>query len=88
MFTPDLEKENKAITLVGDYANNHLDVTDGEINFNVYIVTKSYVLGNAKFMISTSLPDGMYYEVTYNSSKSEWYLDAYKKFENIVIPEK
>ena len=29
----------------------------------------------------------MYYELTYNGDKKEWYLDAYKKFENRVIPE-
>ena len=29
--------------------------------------------------------DGMYYELTYNGDKKEWYLDAYKKFENKKI---
>ena len=38
-------------------------------------------------MVSSSLYDGMYYEVTYNGIKKEWYLDAYKKFENVKIPE-
>jgi hypothetical protein len=27
----------------------------------------------------------MYYELTYNGDKEEWYLDAYKKFENRVV---
>jgi len=31
--------------------------------------------------------DGMYYELTYNGDKKEWYLDSYKEFENRVIPE-
>lgn len=31
--------------------------------------------------------DGMYYELTYNGDKKEWYLDAYKKFENKVVKE-
>ena len=35
-------------------------------------------------MVSTNLPDGMYYEVTYNGDKKEIYLDAYKKFENVA----
>ena len=30
----------------------------------------------------------MYYELTYNGDKEEWYLDAYKKFENQVIKTK
>ena len=27
----------------------------------------------------------MYYELTYNGDRNEWYLDAYKKFENRVV---
>ena len=40
---------------------------------------------NWKALVSTTLPDGMYYEVTYNGDKKEVYLDAYKKFENQEI---
>ena len=35
-------------------------------------------------MISSTLPDGMYYELTFDGDKKKWYLDAYKKFENRV----
>ena len=35
--------------------------------------------------MSSTLFDGMYYEITYNGDKNEWYLDAYKKFENKCI---
>lgn len=28
----------------------------------------------------------MYYELTFNGDRHEWYLDAYKKVENRVIP--
>ena len=31
-----------------------------------------------------SMFDGMYYELTYNGDKTEWYLDVYKKMENVV----
>jgi len=44
-------------------------------------------LQNWKFLISSTLSDGMYYELTYNGDKKEWYLDAYKKFENRVVRE-
>lgn len=82
------EKFNeKAIRLVREYAQSHLDKSDGEINFEVYIVWQCKTLQNWKFLLSTSLYDGMYYELTYNGDKKEWYLDAYKKFENVCIKE-
>lgn len=81
--------DNKAIEIVRDYVNAHLDITDYTANssFEVYTVWKVKALQNWKYLISTTLPDGMYYELTYNGDKNEWYLDAYKKFENKVIKE-
>ena len=88
-------KENKmanfdeiSMNLVRDYAKNHLDNSDGDVDFNVYIVWKCKILQNWKYLISTTLSDGMYYELTFNGDKQEWYLDAYKKFENICIKQK
>lgn len=46
---------------------------------DVYVVTYAYVLGGQKAMLSTTLPDGKYYEVTYNASKQEIYVDQYVK---------
>ena len=77
----DLVKE-----LVQKYAYEHLDKSDKEPKFEVFIVWKCFILGNAKYLLSTTLFDGMYYEVTYNKTKDEYYLDAYKKFENRCIP--
>ena len=67
-----------------DYVQAHLDVTDNvNVSINdIYVVWFCKTLQNWKAMISTTLPDGMYYEVTYNGDKKEIYLDAYKKFEN------
>ena len=81
--------DQKAINIVKDYINDHLDVTDFTANasFEVYTVWKCKALQNWKYLISSTLLDGMYYEVTYNGDKKEWYLDAYKKFENRVIKE-
>lgn len=72
---------------VRDYANSHLDVTDHkQLTFNdVYVVWYCKTLQNWKALASTTLPDGMYYEVTLNGDKAELYLDAYKKFENRCI---
>lgn len=77
--------DQEALLIVEEYAMRHLDPSDLEPEFEVYIVWKAKVLQNWKYLISTSLPDGMYYEMTYNGDRKEWYLDAYKKFENIVI---
>lgn len=78
--------DQEAIILVENYIMEHLDKSDPEPEFEVYIVWKCKALQNWKYLISSSLSDGMYYEMTYNGDKNEWYLDAYKKFENRRIP--
>lgn len=79
----------KARHIVLDYVKAHLDKTDehpiGLVD--IYVVWFSKTLRNWKALVSTTLPDGMYYEVTYNGEKKEAYLDAYKKFENVVVPD-
>ena len=77
--------DSMAKTIVREYAIAHLDKSDKEVDFDVYIVWKCKALQNWKFLLSTTLYDGMYYELTYNGDKEEWYLDAYKKFENVCI---
>ena len=69
---------------VRDYANEHLDKSDNvQITIdNVFVVWQCKTLQNNKALLSTTLFDGMYYELTYNGDKKELYLDAYKKFEN------
>lgn len=78
--------DNRALEIVRDYINKHLDKSDPTPEFDVYTVWKAKILQNWKYLISSTLFDGMYYELTYNGDKKEWYLDAYKKFENVVIP--
>lgn len=60
---------------------------DGVPDFEVLTVWKCKTLQNWKYLLISTLFDGMYYELIYNGDKHEWYLDAYKKFENRVIPE-
>lgn len=79
--------DNKAIGIVKDYILKHLDKSEPTPDFTVFTVWKVKALQNWKFLISSTLPDGMYYEVTYNGDKQEWYLDVYKKFENRCIQE-
>ena len=78
--------DTEAIMIVENYVMEHLDKSDPEPEFEVYIVWKCKALQNWKYLISTDLHDGMYYELTYNGDEKEWYLDAYKKFENRRIP--
>lgn len=80
--------DNQAIKIVWDYILEHLDKSDQIPEFEVYIVWKCKALQNWKYLISSTLFDGMYYELTYNGDKEEWYLDAYKKFSNQVISTK
>lgn len=77
--------DNKVIEIVRDYITEHLDKSDPIPEFEVYTVWKSKALQNWKYLLSSTLNDGMYYELTYNGDKEEWYLDAYKKFENRTI---
>lgn len=77
----------KAKQLVVNYYNSRVERTDDfEISEeNVFIVWFCKTLQNWKALVSTTVSDGMYYEVTYNGDKQETYLDAYKKWENVRI---
>lgn len=76
---------NLCLEKVKNYANNHLDKSDNiQISIDdVFVVWSCKTLQNHKALLSTTLHDGMYYELTFNGDKKELYLDAYKKFENV-----
>lgn len=78
---------NKCKEIVRDYANAHLDKSDKkEITLeDVFVVWSCKTLQNNKALLSTTLFDGMYYEITHNGDKKEIYVDAYKKWENYKI---
>lgn len=83
------EKEFVALVkkTVADYANAHLDKSDGKqiSEDDVFIVWMCKTLQNNKALASTTLFDGMYYELTFNGNKGELYVDAYKKWENFAV---
>ena len=83
----DLKKQ--FMKIVVDYYNNRVDVTDNKTltEDDVYIVWYCKTLQNCKALLSTTVSDGMYYEITYNGDKKEFYLDAYKKWQNVCIKE-
>lgn len=70
---------------VNKYVLDHIDKSEVIPEFEVFIVWSCKTLQNCKALLSTTLPDGMYYECTFNGDKNEMYLDAYKKFENKCI---
>lgn len=74
-------------TLVIEYENSHIDPTDGVsiTEDNVYVVWSCFILGNQKALLSTTLTDGMYFEITYDKNKNSIYFDAYKRWDNKEI---
>ena len=72
---------------VADYANQNLDKTDGKkiTEDDVFIVWMCKTLQNSKALASTTLFDGMYYELTWSGDKRELYVDAYKKWQNFTV---
>ena len=76
-----------ATQAVIDYFNNRVEKTDNIAltEDEVFVVWSCKTLQNNKALLSTTVSDGMYYEVTHNGDKKEIYLDAYKKWENKCI---
>lgn len=72
-----------AVEEVRRYTNEqYLEEPQG---YDVYAVWVCKTLQNNKALLSTTLLDGMYFEVTYNGDKKELYFDAYHKLENRCI---
>ena len=80
---------NRAKQLVVDYFNTHVDATDGKklTPEDVFIVWFCKTLQNWKALVSTTVSDGMYYEITHNGDKGETYVDVYKKWDNKCVPD-
>lgn len=79
--------QEKARQIVVDYFNSHVDKTDGvQISIDdVFVVWFCKTLQNWKALLSTKMPDGVYYEITHNGDRNETYVDVYKKWENLCV---
>jgi hypothetical protein len=79
--------QEKARQIVVDYFNSHVDKTDGvQISIDdVFVVWFCKTLQNWKALLSTKVPDGVYYEITHNGDRNETYVDVYKKWENLCV---
>jgi hypothetical protein len=84
------EMLSRAKQLVLDYFNANVDVTDDfKLTVDdVFIVWFCKTLQNWKALVSTTVSDGKYYEVTHNGDKNETYLDVYVKLHNEAIPDR
>lgn len=73
--------------IVVKYFNDHADKTYEKkiTEDDVFVVWTCKTLQNNKALVSTTVSDGMYYEITHNGDKQETYVDAYKKWENFVV---
>lgn len=83
----EITMQEQAKKIVIEYFNSHVDKTDNkQITINdVYIVWFSKTLQNWKALVSTTVSDGMYYEITHNGNENETYVDVYKKWENYTV---
>lgn len=78
----------KARRLVYDFVKERLERTDKHVTFGedeVYVVWFCKTLQHWKALLSTTLPDGMYYEVTYNGDRECAYIQSYKQWENVTV---
>lgn len=79
------EMINRARGIVRNYVERTLDKSDPPVEFDVYVVWFCKTLQNWKALVSTTLFDSTYYEVTFNGDANEAYLDVYRKVENLKV---
>lgn len=70
--------EEKVIKLVKSFLQND--------EVKLFVVWSCYILGNRKFLVGQA-NSPLYFEVTYNNNREEWYIDTYTKLENVCIKE-
>lgn len=61
--------------------NQPMHISTGD----VYVVWLNRTLQNNKALLSTTIEDGKYYEVTYNGDKNEMYFDVYVHVYNEAV---
>lgn len=75
--------DSKAKSIVVDYIRNNFG-NPNAVGAQVFMVWSCYILGNRKYLFGYT-KSNHYFEVTYNKIAEEWYLDVYKKMDNILI---
>lgn len=80
-----MDLQLRARRIVAEYVLSMLDKSDNPIQLSdddVYVVWFCKTLQHWRALISTTLPDGMYYKLTYDGNKGHTHVEAYKKFQN------
>lgn len=72
-----------AKSLVNDYIKTHIENPSAE--YSIFVIWQATILQNYKCLIATTLPVGMYFELTYDGDRECWYFDVYRKIENREI---
>ena len=75
---------DKAVSIVEQYIREHVDP---DAKPTVFVVWQAAVLDNFKCEIATTLPLGMRFELTYDSTEFQWYFNVFKMAERRVIPD-
>ena len=73
----------QAKQIVREYINQHLENPDA--GYTIFVIWQARVLQHFKCLIATTLPHGMYFELTYDGDRGCWYFDVYRKVENREI---
>lgn len=71
-----------AVEIVQGWALTALGVPD---DTGFYVVWFCFILGGWKALVSSTEPDGRYYEVTFNKDTGKAYLDTYVKTHNVAV---
>ena len=74
--------EKEFISICRKYVADYYGLKHYSAN-DIYVVWLVKVLQNNKALLSTTAPDGMYFECTYDGDKNKLYFDAYKHQKNI-----
>lgn len=75
-----------AVRKIIDMSRNVGQYPDGA-EYKLYIVACGYILGDEKWWMTTDIPDGKYYEVTYNHNTDEIYVNVFNRIYSEVVKE-
>jgi len=82
-----IDREKQAIELAEKYIREQIEFANEKKDYQMFVIWKCVILGNYKFLVKSTYPDVLYFEMTYNVESNEWYMDVYWKISNRVIKE-